>query len=364
MPTFTGRLFGPGLPGAGITTVACWRDGLLSVTVGGRDVSSAHLEISGGGFNAATLRLAWQDGEGAWVFCLDEEGALAACLATAPESLAVPLRKATGRRKSVERRFRLGWGVLVIVVLLPVFALIGAYLGRDRLAAWAVDHIPYEQEAQLGELALQQTRLTVKLVADGPAVEALRTIGAPLTSGSPHRYRWFVADDPAVNAFAAPGGVVVVNSGLLRAARSPEEVAGVLAHEIAHAELRHTLKMMVKGLGLRALVGLLLGDFSGSAMTEVASHLTELSFSREAEREADREGMRRLVAANIDPHGMLSFFETLDKEQKLVPPAFLSTHPDTAERLASLRQELAAMKGEWQPLKIDLSAVQAALPKP
>jgi predicted Zn-dependent protease len=204
----------------------------------------------------------------------------------------------------------------------------------------------------------------MKLSEEGPAVAAIRAIGEPLTAGSPHRYRWLVADSPAVNAFAAPGGIVVVNAGLIRAAGSPEEVAGVLAHEIAHAELRHGLRAMVKGAGLRLLAALALGDYSGTVLAEGAKQLTELGFSREAEREADRDGLRRLVAARIDPAGMVRFFEKLAQEESLAPPELLSTHPATEERLAGLRREAAALRGEWRPLAVDLAAARAALSPP
>lgn len=199
----------------------------------------------------------------------------------------------------------------------------------------------------------------MKLIDRGPAVEAISAIGRRLTTGSAHRYRWFVADRPDINAFAAPGGVVVVYRGLLRSADSAEELAGVLTHEIAHAELRHTLRGVIKSLGLRALVSLLIGDLSGSVFTEAATRLTELSFSREAEREADAEGLRRLVAARIDPNGMVHFYEKLAAEQRLSPPPILSTHPATGERLESLRREVSGQKGPWQALPVDMQSIKS-----
>jgi predicted Zn-dependent protease len=177
-----------------------------------------------------------------------------------------------------------------------------------------------------------------------------------------HRYRWFVADRPDVNAFAAPGGVVVVFSGLIRAAGSAEELAGVLAHEVAHAELRHTLRGVIKSIGLRALAATVTGDISGSVFADAAARLTELRFSRDAEREADAEGLRRLVAARIDPSGMIRFYEKLSAGQRFSPPSILSTHPAGGERLDSLRREVSRQKGIWQPLPVDIQSVKALLP--
>jgi Zn-dependent protease with chaperone function len=360
---FAGRLFGPGLPGGGVEATARWRDdGGLTVSHAGQELAAQGLAIAAGGFNAAQLRLCWEDAAGGHAFVIETEAARAACLAGAPEQHAERLAAAAGRRVRVERRFRLGWAALLLLLLLPVLALGVFFLKADALADWVVRRIPYEQEARLGELALAQTRLQMQLAESGPAVEAVRAIGEPLTAGSAHRYRWLVADHPAVNAFAAPGGVVVVHAGLIRSADSPEELAGVLAHEIAHAELRHSLKNIVKGLGMRALIALALGDYSGTALAEAAQNLTQLGFSREAEREADREGLRRLVAAGIDPGGMVRFFEKLASESKGAPPELLSTHPATEERLDELRREVADLTGNWRLLSIDLATAKASLP--
>jgi Zn-dependent protease with chaperone function len=365
MDAFAGRLFGPDLPGTGVEATARWdSDGGLVLTHTGREQRAADPGIAAAGFNAAGLRHSWGTENGEHVFFVETAEARAACLACVPRQHAARLAAAAGRRGRVERHFRLGWAALLLLLLLPVLALGAFFLTQDDLADWAVRRIPYEQEARLGDLALAQTRLQLPLAESGPAVEAIRAIGEPLTAGSPHRYRWFVADRPELNAFAAPGGVVVVHAGLLRSADSAEEIAGVLAHEIAHVELRHSLKSLVKGMGLRALVAMLLGDFSGTAVAEAAKNLTELGFSREAEREADRDGIRRLAAARIDPGGMVRFFEKLAQEQSLAPPALLSTHPATEERLAELRREVATLGGDWLPLAIDLTAARAALPTP
>lgn len=365
MNAFAGRLFGPELPGTGVEATARWdNDGGLVLTHAGRELTAADPGIDAAGFNAAGLRLSWGAENGEHVFFVETEEARATCLASAPVQHSARLAAAAGLRGRVERRFRLGGAALFLLLLLPVLALGAFFLAQDDLADWVVRRIPYEQEARLGDLALAQTRLQMQLAESGPAVEAIRAIGEPLTAGSPHRYRWFVADRPELNAFAAPGGVVVVHAGLIRSADSTEEIAGVLAHEIAHVELRHSLKTMVKGMGLRALVALALGDFSGTAVAEAAKNLTELGFSRDAEREADRDGIRRLVAARVDPGGMVRFFEKLAREQSMAPPALLSTHPASEERLAELRREVATLNGTWLPLAIDLTAARAALPAP
>jgi len=310
--------------------------------------------IDAAGFNASTLRISWQGEIGAYAFILEAETERAICCAAAPAVAASHLARIAGVTTRLDRRFRWGALLLIVVLALPLCG-IGLFISNsDQFADWAIKRISTEHEAQLGELVLSQTRLQMKIVDRGPMVEALSAIGSRLTTGSVHRYRWFVAERPEINAFAAPGGVVVVNSGLIRAAGSAEELAGVLAHEVAHAELRHTLRGMIKSLGLRTLVALAVGDISGSVFADAATSLTELRFSRDAEREADAEGLRRLVTARINPAGMIRFYEKLAAEQRLSPPPLLSTHPATGERLDSLRREVSRQGGEWQALPVDI----------
>jgi len=363
---FRGRLFGPGLPGTGVPAAGRWSDGgSLQVAVegtAGRQLLADHPAIDAAGFNASSLRISWQSEDGAYAFIIESETERTICSISAPAGATRHLADAAGVTTRLERRFRFGAVLLILILALPLLG-IGLFLGNsDRFADWVVKRISTEHEARLGDLVLAQTRLQMKIIDSGPAVDAISAIGSRLTTGSVHRYRWFVADRPDINAFAAPGGVVVVCSGLIRAAGSAEELAGVLTHEVAHAELRHTLRGVIKSLGLRALVALVIGDISGSVFADAATRLTELRFSRDAEREADAEGLRRLVAARIDPAGMLRFYEKLAAGERLSPPPLLSTHPATGERLESLRQEVSRQKGRWQTLPVDIPSIKNLLP--
>lgn len=363
---FCGRLFGPGLPGTGIPATGSWgEDGRLRVSPEGAEQEELLAEnpvIATAGFNAASLRINWQAAGGVYAFIIESEADSNSCRVSAPPETIRYFTSAVGARIKLDRRFRLGGAFLGLILLLPLIGIGVFLLNSDKVADWAVKHISSEQEAQLGELVLTQTKLRMKILDRGPAVDAVNAIGSRLTTGSVHRYRWFVADRPDINAFAAPGGVVVVYSGLIRSAGSAEEIAGVLAHEVAHAELRHSLRGMIKSLGLRALVSLLVGDASGSVFADAATRLTELRFSREAELEADDEALRRLVAARINPNGMLRFYGKLASEQRLSPSAILSTHPATGDRIERLRQEVAQRSENWVPLQVDLGPVRMILP--
>ncbi|MBS4096181.1 MAG: M48 family metallopeptidase [Sulfuricella sp.] len=362
---FSGRLFGPGLPGGGAAAMGCWDFGTLHLRCGAQEFQAdpALLELDPAGFNYGETRLSWQDAGGHYAFFLDAAHR-EAFSATTPPVLAARLAAAAQQRRRLEWRFRLGWMALGIFLLLP-FLLIGAFLiEADAVADWVVKRTPAEFEAQIGELTLAQTRAQMKLEDSGTAVQAIRQIGEKLTLGSPHHYRWFVAHSPEINAFAAPGGVVVVNTGLLRATDSAEELAGVLAHEIAHVELRHGLKAVFKNLGLRALLSLALGDYSGTLAGEATASLTEMKFSRDAENQADHAGLQRLAQAGIDPRAMPRFFTKLAGKEGATAklPALFSTHPLSDERRARLEADIAALpQRQYAPLEMDWGKVKAAL---
>lgn len=366
--TFGGRLFAPGLDGVGVPATGQWRQGRLVVWVQNAGTNQEwmapeHPTLSAGGFNGAQLRVAWPLEESQVQFFVDAGAARTAFAQGLPHSLAQPHVAAQRSARGVERRFKLWWAALAAVALLPVLALTLLVLRGGDVVDWAVRQIPHAQEAKLGDLVLAQTRAHMRVIDNGPAVDAVKHIGERLTPGTLHRYRWLVVDKNEMNAFAAPGGVVVVYSGLLKGTDTPEEAAGVIAHEVAHAELRHGLQGMVKSLGLQAGAALLLGDWSGAVLSDVTTSLLEMKFSREAETQADTEGLRRLVAAKINPDGMARFMDKLAAQsQGGTPPALLSTHPASQDRATQLRALAAQHPGPWEPLALDWARVKASLP--
>lgn len=359
---FKGTLFGSGLPGAGIAATATWEpDGLLLVTTSDKDNPLHYVKnpaASGNGFNNETLRLSWQQEGAERVLILTEPAEQTCCRDTAPNQLKADLQNILKQRKNLESRFRTGGILLTILIILPL-VLIGLFLAnRNQIATRVVSHIPVSFEARLGDAVLAQSRMLMNIKDTGPAVESISTISKKLTTGSVHNYRFFVAERPEINAFAAPGGVVVVFRGLLDAVESPEELAGVLAHEVAHAELRHSLQGMLKSLGFRTLASIALGDSADSMLADVTKRLTELRFSRDAEREADANGLQRLVKARISPDGMVRFYQRLADQKGPNPPALLSTHPASGDRLDWLRNEVTKLSGPWQPLQVKMESLK------
>ena len=242
--------------------------------------------------------------------------------------------------------------------------LVGAIIWQhDRIVAWGIGLITVEQEAKLGEILFAQQKRGLKLV-EGESLTMVRDIGSKLTKDSRHKFQFFVAEDKSVNAFAMPGGYVVVHTGLLQLAASAEEVAGVLAHEVQHIEQRHSLRSIAKSLGFSAAVSLVLGD-AGAAVT-LGGELLQLKFSRDHETEADREGLKSLVAAKINPVGMRDFFAKMAAQSQL-NLGFLATHPASEERMAEidrLSKALPLASRQVAPLAYDYAAIKATLSRP
>lgn len=352
-------IFGPGLPPGGAQgTVAISALG-VEVVVGERSqrVNVNAVTLREVGFGKPGLEIAWRETDAVWAaHVLDSEAAkrlLGASPLASTAQAAVLLR---GRRRHKAGR-TLGWTLLASFVLLPGISLALLILNANRVAGWAAEKIPIEQEVALGRQTFASMRGGVRL-QEGESQRAVQIIGARLTQGSRYHYEFHVVDDATLNAFALPGGIVVVHSGLIAATKRPEELAGVLAHEVQHVELRHSLRGMIKELGLRGLWSVAMGDWGGSMAGQAALELTSLKFSRDDESEADQKGFDALLNARVDPSGMPAFFKTMSAQAADAPAAFLSTHPLSAERERALAVRVASLPsrnfdaldlGAWPP---------------
>ena len=217
------------------------------------------------------------------------------------------------------------------------------------------------QEAQLGRQVVRQLRNAGAMIEDPQLHEYIQTLGATLAAHAhdgEYKFEFFVVNDDAINAFALPGGYIGVNVGLIQASETESELAGVLAHEIAHVTQRHIARSVYDNqrssiLSIAAmLAAVLLGaasDAGGDAMqgiltaSQAAVVQRQIDFTRSNEFEADRIGMDTLYSAGFDPVGMASFFEKLSRRYGLARqkvPQFLQTHPVTSERIAGSRNRV------------------------
>ncbi len=247
---------------------------------------------------------------------------------------------------------------LVVLASAASIALIAGMVlwGIPALAELVTPLIPTSWETALGESVVQQLAPDERRCTDGRLRDSVNSIMGRLAAArpdSPYHFHVTVVDGPMFNAFAVPGGQIVLFRKMLLSAERPEELAGVLAHEMQHIYRRHAMKALVRDLSIAAIVGAVFGDITGIGALAVAAGrtLTTLHYSRETEAEADREGLRLLQAAGIDPSGMVRFFETLKRHAGGAElPAYLSTHPDTDERIAEMKALAATTPVPAKPL--------------
>lgn len=198
-------------------------------------------------------------------------------------------------------------------------------------------------------------------ICDGPQGRAAltRLVGRFEDSiNSPYDFEVIVVDIGITNAFALPGGYVVLFEGLIDSSGAADEVAGVLAHEMGHVIHRHGTEGLLRQMGLSLVFDFMMGDLGGSIGGQVGSAMLSLSYSREAESDADRTGVEILQSSGVRPGGMATFFKRLQKEHGDVsgPWEILSTHPSLAARLEQLEEvenvgEPAMNDADWQALQ-------------
>ncbi len=213
-------------------------------------------------------------------------------------------------------------------------------------------------EARLGRAIMAQIRQSGSVVEDPIVTEYINEVGSRIVANvndGTQSFKFFVIDDPNINAFALPGGFIGVHTGLLEATRNEDELAGVLAHEVAHVTQRHIARaihasqrqsIMTTAIMLGAiLAGVVSGDAdaaqAGMVVAQGTAAQQQINFTRSNEYEADRIGIRAMGDAGFDPHGMATFFEVMSRQSPadldMRVPEFLRTHPVTTQRIAEAR---------------------------
>jgi len=211
-------------------------------------------------------------------------------------------------------------------------------------------------EYRIGITVLRQLREQGQILEDPEISEYIQALGSRIAaqaSDDGERFTFFLVRDPAINAFALPGGFIGVNQGLLLATKNESELAGVLAHEIAHVTQRHIARS-IRAAGRQSLAttamviaGILLGAMAGGDAAQAAIAVAQgtaaqqqINYTRSNEQEADRIGISYLASAGFDPNAMSSFFETMNRHTGLAGqniPEFILTHPVTTNRIAEAR---------------------------
>lgn len=236
-----------------------------------------------------------------------------------------------------------------------------------------------QDEQFIGEQIMREVMVSDEVLQDIEVTDYLRALGNKLAAASPdkqQKFNFFVVQDNSINAFAMPGGVIGVHTGLILAANSESELAGVLGHEIGHVTQRHLARMLaaqkydtfknIAGIALALLVSRANPQLATGALTaaSAAGVQRQLDYTREHEREADRVGLSILDNAGFDVRGMPAFFNTLQRGTRFVEgsaPSFLRTHPLNAERIADVSNRVESMPYKQVPSSLEFNLVRAKL---
>jgi predicted Zn-dependent protease len=321
------------------------------------------LSVSAGGFEQDQLVVSWKTGSSACTLYLKSADLIIAFRRAAPPGVTVHLDRTAQQVRRARHRHRALWTVGLATMAAFVLVL---WFGSDLMVEWAVKRVPVEWEVQVGAAAYRQMLSGQTVLKEGAAVAAVQEMTGRLTSrisDNPYKFDVSVVQSDVVNAFALPGGYVVVFTGLIKKAESAEEVAGVLGHEISHVLERHGMERIIKQLGLAAVITILLGDQRGlvGLAQQLGMELVTLKFSREQETEADLSGLQLLYNAHIAPDGMITFFNRLSEQDKHGIELF-STHPMRAARAERLKKEMASLPARSpEPFTFEWGKVQQSL---
>jgi Zn-dependent protease with chaperone function len=252
--------------------------------------------------------------------------------------------KELARRLKLTGAFMAGFAVLALVVSMLMGLMVRALVAR----------VPVAWEQELGDKVMAELKQKETFIEDAKLQTNLVRAVASLLRAVPTNalgFKFYLLKHPLLNAFALPGGHVVVTTGLMALADRPEEIAGVVAHELAHVTKRHVFRKIISSAGPYILCRLFMRDNSGllGVLAGSSQLLVSQSFSQEYELEADDVGWQYLVAARIDPRGLSDMLKKLKAEQERmvlaqVGPQAFSSHPATDKRLRRL-------DAKWEKLK-------------
>ncbi len=219
-----------------------------------------------------------------------------------------------------------------------------------------------QQDVQLGREAAGQVEQQLPLLRDDNVNSYVNDIGRRLVASIPaelrqpeFNYTFKVVNVREINAFALPGGPMYLNRGMIEAANTEGEVAGVVAHEISHVALRHGTAQATKatkyeiGTIAGAVIGAIVGGRAGSVIaqgTQFGLGTAFLRFSREFEKQADLEGSQIMARAGYDPREMANMFKTIEKQGGSGGPQWLSDHPNPGDRSAYITKEAQSLRVE------------------
>lgn len=240
-------------------------------------------------------------------------------------------------------------GALIGIAIFSAIAAIIYFVLLPGLASYIAGKIPVSAEIALGEKFYEGFIGNSEI--DVEKTKFLNDFGKKIDFETKYPLKFTVVKDKQVNAFALPGGNVVVFSGILEKIKSAEELVALLSHEVTHVKERHSLKGLARSLAGSLLISAIFGDTGsiGNILANQADDIYQLGFSRDMEREADIEGLQIMYHNHIDRQGMLHLMERLQEEEKKQGNgkmlAYLNSHPMTEERINYIQENSKGKTG-------------------
>jgi len=249
-------------------------------------------------------------------------------------------------------------GKLIFQFLLIVGSFLGVWLLLSQinfLEGDDVEKFAKENEKRLGSLILKAIKSTGKETKSTELKAFVDSIGSRVCEKTEIKFdsiKVLIIRSSEVNAFALPDHHMVIYTGLLEDAKNPEEVAGVIAHEIAHMEKNHVMKKLGKEIGLSMLFAIVGGDAGGEIIKQTAHTLSSSAFDRTQEQEADDFAVDAMAKANIDPEHLANFLFRLSQQGDDMPDelVWLSTHPDSKDRATEILKKKKLLKFDTIPV--------------
>jgi predicted Zn-dependent protease len=236
---------------------------------------------------------------------------------------------------------------LFFLLLFIVIAFGGCYYVYSKInwsGLFGVKKITENLDEQLGDVFWKSYSAEMVEVKDTKIVEPIQQMVSNMCSDNniaPSSINVHVVENKEINAFAMPGRHLVVHTGLIEFTDTQEEIAGVIAHEIAHIESGHVVKKLGKEIGLSILMNLTLGDIGGEVVRNALSTITSTAYDRSLEKEADLKAVDYMIAAKMNPTYLASFLEKLDKQAQTPEVLqWVSTHPDSKERVRYINEKV------------------------